>query len=84
MFEQLDFSRFHSESSDERDKFCRELISGLNKSGWVRLVNHGVPPESIDRAFEMVRTFPQCLSEDPLTHRLSRVINSSISQWSRS
>ncbi|KAJ5816717.1 Oxoglutarate/iron-dependent dioxygenase, partial [Penicillium robsamsonii] len=56
MFEQLDFSRFHS-GSDERDQFCRELVAGLSKSGWVRLVNHGVPPESIDRAFEMSRKF---------------------------
>jgi isopenicillin N synthase-like dioxygenase len=62
MFDQLDFSRFHSENIDERDQFCRELISGFSKSGWVRLVNHGVPPESIDRAFEMVRTFPQAPS----------------------
>ncbi|OQE37136.1 hypothetical protein PENCOP_c010G06195 [Penicillium coprophilum] len=57
MFEQLDFSQFHSENTDERDQFCRELISELSKSGWVRLVNHGVPPESIDRAFEMSREF---------------------------
>jgi isopenicillin N synthase-like dioxygenase len=59
MLEQLDFSRFHHESTDERDQFCRKLVSELSKSGWVRLVNHGVPPESIDRAFDMVRTFPQ-------------------------
>lgn len=83
MLKQLDFSRFHRGSTDERDQFCRELISGLSKSGWVRLVNHGVPPESIDRAFEMVRDFPQCLSEGPLTHCASRVTNFSISQWSR-
>ncbi|KAJ5154262.1 Oxoglutarate/iron-dependent dioxygenase [Penicillium coprophilum] len=57
MFEQLDFSRFHNKNTHERDQFCRELISELSKSGWVRLVNHGVPPESIDRAFEMSREF---------------------------
>lgn len=84
MLGQLDFSRFHRGSTDERNQFCHELISGLSKSGWVRLVNHGVPPESIDGAFEMVRTFSQRLSEAPLTHRLPRVTNSSISQWSRS
>lgn len=84
MLRQLDFSRFHRGSIEERDQFCRELISQLSKSGWVRLVNHGVPPDSIDRAFEMVRTFSQHLSEDPHTHRLPRVTNSSISQWSRS
>ncbi|KAJ5780657.1 Oxoglutarate/iron-dependent dioxygenase [Penicillium paradoxum] len=63
---QLDFSRFHSNNADERDQFCRELIAGFSKSGWVRLINHDVPTASIDRAFEMSHGFYNLPLEDKL------------------
>ncbi|KAJ5649421.1 Oxoglutarate/iron-dependent dioxygenase [Penicillium longicatenatum] len=57
MFEQLDFARFYHKSIDERDQFCRELITGLRNSGWVRLVNHGIPSSNINQTFEASQKF---------------------------
>ena len=54
MFERLDFASFHSANAVERDEICRKLVSGLKQNGFVRLVNHGVPPSDIDKAFETV------------------------------
>lgn len=57
MFEQLDFAKFHSANRAERDSFCRELTSSLKQHGFVRLVNHGISPSEIDRAFKTVGIF---------------------------
>lgn len=57
VFEKLDFATFHKASTTaERDQFCRNLVSALKQTGFVRLVNHGIPHADIDRAFEMVMT----------------------------
>jgi isopenicillin N synthase-like dioxygenase len=55
MLDRLDFSDFHSTNTAERDDFCNRLVSSLKQRGFVRLVNHGVPPQDIDRAFLEVR-----------------------------
>lgn len=82
---QLDFSKFYSNHADERDQLCRDLIAGLSKNGWVRLINHDVPTASIDRVFEMVRILAICPFMDTLTdHFAFRAIPSTISRWRRS
>uniref|UniRef100_A0A093V975 Fe2OG dioxygenase domain-containing protein n=1 Tax=Talaromyces marneffei PM1 TaxID=1077442 RepID=A0A093V975_TALMA len=55
MFEQLDFSKFYSANTAQRDSFCQNLASSLRRNGFVRLVNHGISSEEIDRAFETSR-----------------------------
>jgi isopenicillin N synthase-like dioxygenase len=54
MFDRLDFARFYSSDAAERDAFCSELVSSLKKKGFLRLINHGVPPSDIDRIFDEV------------------------------
>lgn len=57
MLDQLDFKDFHSTDTVKRDGFCNRLVSSLKQRGFVRLINHGVSPQDIDRAFLEVR-FP--------------------------
>lgn len=59
VFEQLDFARIYSTNKTERDKFCHDLVSSLRQNGFVRLINHGILSEDIDRAFDTV-----CLSAE--------------------
>ena len=54
MFERLDFASFHNANAAVRDAFCSKLVSSLKQHGFVRLVNHGVPPSDIDKAFKTV------------------------------
>ncbi len=55
MFERFDFAAFYSSDTAKRDEFCCKVVSSLRQYGFVRLVNHGIPPSDIDEAFEMVR-----------------------------
>lgn len=55
MLDRLDFKEFYSPDTSERNGFCRRLVSSLKQKGFVRLVNHGVPPQDIDKAFLEVR-----------------------------
>ncbi|KAH8690319.1 hypothetical protein BGW36DRAFT_390590 [Talaromyces proteolyticus] len=66
MFEQLDFGIFHGASKAERDEFCRRLVSELRHYGFVKLINHGVPLEDVNKAFETSRNFFQL----PLSEKL--------------
>lgn len=52
MFPSLDFSRFHDPS--QREAFCREFVTVSKESGFVKLVNHGIPSGQIDQAFAAV------------------------------
>lgn len=55
MFQQFDFSTFHSSSGEKREEFCRKLVASLqDHQGFIRLINHGVPTADIDDAFAMV------------------------------
>lgn len=58
MFHELDFGNFYSQDTSERDEFCRQLVAGLKEHGFVKLINHTVPRNEIDNAFEIVRTLP--------------------------
>lgn len=57
MFEQLDFASFYNADTSERDRFCQDLVSSLRQNGFVRLINHGISSDDIDRAFETVCLF---------------------------
>ncbi|KAJ4389994.1 hypothetical protein N0V93_007467 [Gnomoniopsis smithogilvyi] len=57
MLEPLDFAGFHQEDSVKQVEFCKELVAGLRKYGFVRLVNHDVSPLDIDKAFNTSRQF---------------------------
>lgn len=52
MFEPVDFAIYHQAGPAERVEFCTKLVDGLRKCGFVKLVNHDVPPSDIDKAFE--------------------------------
>lgn len=56
MLTQLDFANFHS-SAEDRQRLCRDLVASLKQDGFVRLVNHGIPPRDIDGAFSEMRDF---------------------------
>ncbi|KAL9080414.1 MAG: hypothetical protein Q9157_000799 [Trypethelium eluteriae] len=66
MFERLDFANYQSGNVAKRDQFCRKLVSGLRQRGFVRLVNHGIEPSTIDKAFATSRHFFQL----PLNQKL--------------
>ncbi|PTB66088.1 Clavaminate synthase-like protein [Trichoderma citrinoviride] len=66
MFQQLDFSVFHSDNAAEREGLCSQLVSNLKQFGFARLVNVGIPLGDIDRAFEISRVFFQL----PLSEKL--------------
>ncbi|KAH8821997.1 hypothetical protein F5884DRAFT_828154 [Xylogone sp. PMI_703] len=59
MFHRLDFSDFYSTNPATRVELCNALVSSLKQHGFVRLINHGVPPPDIDTAFETSKHFFQ-------------------------
>lgn len=71
MFEQLNFANFYSAETTERDRFCQNLVSSLRSKGFVRLINHGIPSEDIDRAFNTVRFFLQMVKPRKLKAEMS-------------
>jgi isopenicillin N synthase-like dioxygenase len=54
MFQRLDFGEFRSANVRVRGEFCMKLVASLREFGFVKLVNHGVPVEAIETAFETV------------------------------
>lgn len=57
MSEQLNFANFYNADTTERDRFCQTLVSSLRRTGFVRLINHGISSEDIDQAFDTVCFF---------------------------
>lgn len=55
----LDVSQFISGSVDDRIKFARDLVSCLEKDGFVKLRNHGIPSQDIKEMFSWVSSVPQ-------------------------
>lgn len=49
----LDMSHFRRGTNSERLEFAQNLVKCLSSQGFVKLVNHGVPDQAIDKAFEL-------------------------------
>ena len=43
----LDASRYMHGSADDRVRFARDFVSALNKDGYAKLRNHGIPREDV-------------------------------------
>lgn len=50
----LDVSLFHSESTADRKQYASALVNSLTKHGFVKLINHGIPEETVMEMFEWV------------------------------
>ncbi|KAL4886895.1 hypothetical protein BJY04DRAFT_204547 [Aspergillus karnatakaensis] len=64
MFATFDFAEFYD--SAQRDRFCRELASALREYGFVKLINHGVPPSEVNQAFTEASQFYHLPLEEKL------------------
>lgn len=51
----LDFSRFRHGSSEETQQTATKLFEAFRDVGFVYLQNHGLPQETVDKAFDWVR-----------------------------
>jgi isopenicillin N synthase-like dioxygenase len=51
----LDLSRFTDGSELERQKLASDLLASLSQHGFVKLVNHGIPDETVSKLFDWVR-----------------------------
>lgn len=54
---QLDFSKYTSGNTKERDLFCGKLRIALQRWGFVSLINYGIPHEDIEELFDYSRRF---------------------------
>lgn len=50
----LDASQFIKGSVEERTNFARDLVSCLEKDGFVKIRNHGIPSQDIKDMFSWV------------------------------
>jgi isopenicillin N synthase-like dioxygenase len=50
----LDFSAFLKGDEQKQAEFCRDLVDALCKEGFVKLRNHGIDKENIEKVFEWV------------------------------
>ncbi|PVH92503.1 Clavaminate synthase-like protein [Periconia macrospinosa] len=53
----LDMTNFRRGSEKERLSFANELLKCLSTQGFVKLVNHGVSDQAVEKAFEMNGAF---------------------------
>lgn len=53
----LDFSHFTCGSSEQKVKFCHDLVDSFAKYGFVQLENHDISPETLKSTFELSREF---------------------------
>ncbi|KAH9432281.1 hypothetical protein MCOR02_006984 [Pyricularia oryzae] len=53
----LDFSQFTHGSAKDRKKFGDELVKALNKSGFVKLSNHGLSDQEVEDVMQISRDF---------------------------
>ena len=52
----VDFSKWKSATPpEERLKIAQELVSACRSGGFVYITNHGVPKETLDKAFEITK-----------------------------
>ncbi|CAH0052396.1 unnamed protein product [Clonostachys solani] len=54
---QLDFSKFLAGDPTEKSDFCREFVHDLSQVGFVKLTNHGIPPDQIRGVFHWNQQF---------------------------
>ncbi|KAF2207100.1 hypothetical protein CERZMDRAFT_51823 [Cercospora zeae-maydis SCOH1-5] len=64
---QLDFQAYTSGSSKEREQFCDELRSALQRWGFVSLTNYGISPQEIQGVFDYSRSFFSLTEAEKLT-----------------
>ncbi|KAL2870589.1 isopenicillin N synthase family dioxygenase [Aspergillus lucknowensis] len=53
----LDFADFTHGSQVQRDDFCRRLYAALSSLGFVKIRNHTIPDETLDRVFDWSKEF---------------------------
>src|ERR1700730_17679185 len=52
----VDFAQWTPDSSpEERLKVAQELVSACRSVGFAYIINHGVPKETLDKAFEITK-----------------------------
>lgn len=66
----LDFSLYLNGNYDQRTAFSAELVSAFQKFGFVKITNHGIENDTIQKLFDLVcsRVFRMFYS----MHRLRR------------
>lgn len=57
----LDFSQFTSGSKFEQQRFGKALVDSFKNHGFVKLVKHGFPEETIEELLDFVRTIATLL-----------------------
>lgn len=50
----LDFSTYTNGTEEEQATFCQDIRHSLNTVGFVKLINHGISNDTIDKAFHWV------------------------------
>ncbi|KAI6354316.1 hypothetical protein MCOR25_008670 [Pyricularia grisea] len=53
----LDFARFTHGSDQDKKRFGQELVKALNKSGFVKLSNHGLSDQEVEDIMQVSRHF---------------------------
>lgn len=53
----LDASDFLAGSESQRNRFASDLVDSFVRTGFVKIVNHGIPEEMIDDLFKWVSFF---------------------------
>lgn len=51
----LNFAKYSHGTVTERLDFAHDLVFSFKKYGFVRIYNHGIPDEQVERLFELVR-----------------------------
>lgn len=64
---QLDFRLYTTGSSQERERFCQELQTALQRWGFVSLFNYGISPHEIHEVFDYSRRFFSLTEAEKLT-----------------
>lgn len=63
----VDFARWKRGSArEERLKVAKDLVAACREVGFVYIINHGVPKETLDRAFELTKQLYDLPKEDKM------------------
>jgi len=50
-------SDFFSGTDAQRRQFCNDMVDSFKRFGFVKLINHGIPQETVNDVFHWVRTY---------------------------